>query len=98
MTDRTPIAPDDLDEALAELPGWQPTGGHLVRTFIFGTFREATSFLVRVAFESEDMDHHPDIRIVYNQVTLSLTTHSAGNKITRADVELARRIKSFSWV
>lgn len=98
MTDQTPLDHDDLDDELSRIPGWSTEDNRLRKKFIFGTFREAISFLVRVAFESEDMDHHPEITIVFNEVTITLTTHSAGDRITRADVEMARRIKSFSWV
>jgi 4a-hydroxytetrahydrobiopterin dehydratase len=97
MTDRTPLEPDALDRTLASLPGWGSEGDRLIKTFTFGSFREAMSFVVRIAFEAEDLDHHPELTNVYNQVTIALTTHSAGNRITAADAELARRIEAISW-
>jgi len=98
MTDRTPLESAALDAAVRDLPGWEIDGDRLVRTFTFGTFREAMSFMVRVGFEAEAMDHHPELTNVYNRVTVALTTHDAGDRITRADTELARRIQAFSWV
>jgi 4a-hydroxytetrahydrobiopterin dehydratase len=56
------------------------------------------SFLVRLSFEAEQRDHHPEIFNVYDRVELTLRTHDAGDRITKADVELARAIDAFSWV
>ncbi|WP_159421236.1 4a-hydroxytetrahydrobiopterin dehydratase [Candidatus Kryptonium thompsonii] len=54
-------------------------------------FRDAITFVLRVAFESEEMDHHPDILIEYNRVRFTLRTHSEGG-VTEKDFELAYRI------
>jgi 4a-hydroxytetrahydrobiopterin dehydratase len=87
-----------INEALERLQAWSYADDRLVRTYRFSSFREAVSFLVRVAFEAEDMDHHPEIRKVYDPVEISLTTHDAGDRVTEQDVELARRIEHFAWV
>jgi 4a-hydroxytetrahydrobiopterin dehydratase len=47
--------------------------------------------MTRVAFEAEDLDHHPNWSNVWNRVTIDLATHSAGG-VTEFDLELARRI------
>jgi 4a-hydroxytetrahydrobiopterin dehydratase len=96
MPDRTPLAPDDLQRSLASLPGWSEEGDRLVRTFTFASFREAVAFIVRVAFEAEDLDHHPEVTNVYNRVTLALTTHDAGNRVTETDLALARKISALA--
>lgn len=88
----------EVKAALAELSGWKAKGGALTKTFVFGSFREAFSFMTRVAFEAEALDHHPDWSNGYDKVHVSLTTHSLGNKITAKDVELAKRIQKLSWV
>lgn len=98
MTERTPLSLDDIADALGSLPGWVHEDDRLAKVFTFGSFREAVSFVVRAAFEAESLDHHPELHNVYNRVTISLTTHDAGHRVTAADVELARRIESFSWV
>jgi len=87
-----PLNPSERAAALGELDGWRAEGDRLVLHHDFGDFRTAMSFLVRMAFEAEDMGHHPEIRNVYGRVTLALTTHDAGNRLTSLDVELARRI------
>ena len=95
---KTPLTQQEIDAALAELPGWRYEEGALKKTFQFRSFREAVSFIVRLGFASEALGHHPELRNVYNIVDLVLTTHDAGNTITNKDVELARAIKKFSWV
>jgi 4a-hydroxytetrahydrobiopterin dehydratase len=93
-----PLDPPEIATALATLPGWTRDGDVLTKTFKFGSFREAMSFMVRVGFEAEGMDHHPDWTNVYNRVVIRLNTHDAGDKVTAKDVELARKIQAISWV
>jgi 4a-hydroxytetrahydrobiopterin dehydratase len=93
-----PLTPAEITAALSALPGWTSESDALTKTFKFGTFREAMSFMVRVAFEAEAMDHHPDWTNVYNRVVVRLNTHDAGGKVTAKDVELARKIQAISWV
>jgi 4a-hydroxytetrahydrobiopterin dehydratase len=73
-------------------------GEALTKSFKFASFREAFSFMTRVAFEAEAMDHHPDWTNVYNRVTVRLSTHDAGGRVTAKDLELARKIQQISWV
>ncbi|WPD18210.1 4a-hydroxytetrahydrobiopterin dehydratase [Thermaerobacter composti] len=85
-----------LDEAairqrLAALPGWERTGDAIRRTYRLATFRDAVFFVNAVAALAEGMNHHPDVDIRYRQVTLTLTTHSAGG-LTDRDFELAAAI------
>ena len=93
-----PLAPAEINPALTALPGWAWEKEALAKTFKFGSFREAISFMTRVAFEAEAMDHHPDWTNVYNRVAIRLNTHDAGGKVTAKDVELARKIQAISWV
>src|ERR1041384_2896026 len=84
--------------ALDGLPGWTLKRDALVKTFEFASFREALGFMVRVGFEAEAMNHHPEWTNVYNRVAIRLSTHDAGNKVTAKDVELATKIQALSWV
>jgi 4a-hydroxytetrahydrobiopterin dehydratase len=70
--------------------GWEEVDGALQREFRFRDFAGAIDFVNRVAEEAERADHHPDIRISWNRVTLRWRTHSAG-AITERDVALALR-------
>jgi len=89
-----PLAPAEIDAALAGLPGWSLAGDALAKDFKFGNFRAAMAFMVRVGFEAEAMDHHPDWTNVYNRVAIRLNTHDAGGKVTAKDLELAKRIQA----
>jgi 4a-hydroxytetrahydrobiopterin dehydratase len=93
-----PINSNILQNALRDLPGWSLEKDQLVKQFSFGSFREAISFIVRVGFEAEAINHHPEISNTYNKVEIALCTHDAGNRITELDVELAKAIEHFSWV
>ena len=89
---RQPLSDAEIAQALQTLDGWTFEDDRLVKQRTFGDFREAMAFIVRVAFEAEALDHHPDLRNVYNRVTLGLNTHDAGGKVTAFDVALAKRI------
>lgn len=71
---------------------WQEQDDKLTRDFQFADFSEAFAFMTRVALVAEKMDHHPWWSNVYNQVTINLSTHDAGNTVTRKDHELAAAI------
>ncbi|HWL14071.1 MAG TPA: 4a-hydroxytetrahydrobiopterin dehydratase [Opitutus sp.] len=92
-----PLSPSELQSHLAGLPAWKYENDALTRTYEFGSFREAMSFLVRAGFEAEAMNHHPEWTNVYNRVAIRLNTHDAGGKVTDKDVELAKRFEKISW-
>ena len=71
---------------------WQEKDNQLTRDFKFADFSEAFAFMTRVALIAEKMDHHPWWSNVYNQVTIKLCTHDAGNTVTEKDHKLARAI------
>jgi 4a-hydroxytetrahydrobiopterin dehydratase len=76
---------------LASVPGWSRDRGSIARTVTRADFRAAMLFVGAVAYLAEEADHHPDIAISWNKVTLTLSTHSAGG-LTAKDFALARRI------
>ena len=94
----TPLSTVDIQTALRELDGWEFKDDSLVKTFKFGSFREAMSYMVRVGFEAEAMNHHPDWTNVYNRLEVRLSTHDAEDKVTAKDLELAKRFQGISWV
>ena len=93
-----PLTSDEITQACVRLAGWSFERDALTKTFKFGSFREALSFMTRVGFEAEELNHHPDWTNVYNRVVVRLNTHDAGDKVTAKDVELASRIQTISWV
>ena len=80
-----PAAPPPV---LAANTSWQKTGEVISRRFEFGGFPEAMNFVNDVAQLAEQAQHHPDIDIRWNKVTLALTTHDAGG-LTDKDYTLA---------
>jgi 4a-hydroxytetrahydrobiopterin dehydratase len=79
---------------LAEHPDWTLDGETITRRFVFTDFNEAIGFVNRVALAAEVADHHPDIDIRWNKVTLALSTHDAG-ALTAKDTTLAATFDSF---
>ena len=78
----------EVQERLGALDDWSRDGDYIVKELRFPSFKAAMEFVNRVADVSEEIDHHPDITIVYTRVTLSITTHSEGG-LTRRDFRLA---------
>lgn len=83
----------EIEAVLKDLEGWELKDDKLTKLFEFKDFRDAMAFLMRLAFEVEEKNHHPEIENVYNKVRLSLTTHDADNKVTEKDALLARQIE-----
>ena len=83
----------EIDQRLQSLQGWRRDGNAIAKEIRFGSFREAIAFLVRIAFEAEQRDHHPEITNVYDRVTIKLWTHVAGG-VTEKDFDLARAIEA----
>jgi 4a-hydroxytetrahydrobiopterin dehydratase len=84
-----------VDAALAQGVGWQREGDELVQVHKERDFPGALEFVNRVGALAEQANHHPDIDIRWNTVTLRLSTHSAGG-ITEADLRLAKQIDAIS--
>jgi len=68
---------------------WTTDNNVLYKKFEFKNFSAAFAFMTRVAMEAEKMDHHPKWTSVYNKVEIWLSTHEAGNIITKKDTKLA---------
>jgi len=71
---------------------WEKKDDYLVKEFKFKDFKTAFAFMMRVAFEAEAMNHHPEWTNVYNRLTIRLNTHDAGGKVTERDHALAAKI------
>ena len=91
----SPLLTDsDVSRELAGLPNWRRADGDepaIAATYELTDFVAALDFVNQVGHEAELMNHHPDIDIRWNKVTLVLSTHSAGG-LTQNDIELAHRI------
>lgn len=83
-----------LKTLMPRLPGWTLAQHRLVRAFEFQDFVESLSFVNSLVAYFETVDHHPDVRIAYDQVTFELTTYDAGGQVTDRDVQVAKKISS----
>ena len=82
----------EISKRLGSLPGWQLKGKAIEKRFELSSFLPAIQFVQKVAELAEAAQHHPDIIINYNVVTLNLATHSAGG-VTEKDLELASQLE-----
>ena len=87
------LTEDEISARLGGVPGWARQGSSITTTVTRSDFREAMLFTGAVAYLAEAANHHPDILIQWNRVTLTLSTHSAGG-LTAADMALAGRISA----
>ena len=85
----------EIDEGLQELQDWRRDGITITAEFRCKDFSAAIGFVVGIAMAAEKADHHPDIDIRWDTVTLRLSTHSSGG-VTRRDLELASHISVLS--
>jgi len=91
-----PLNESEITEVLKQLSGWKWQNDRLKKSFSFTNFREAMSFILRVSYEAEERNHHPEIFNCYNRVEIGLNTHDAGGKVTGKDTELARAIEKIA--
>lgn len=82
---------DAIRRELEGLPEWEREGEAIRKTVKLADFRAAIAYVNRIAEVAEALNHHPDIAIHWNTVTLTVWTHSVGG-LTARDIELARRI------
>ncbi|MBS4029738.1 MAG: 4a-hydroxytetrahydrobiopterin dehydratase [Ignavibacteriales bacterium] len=88
-----PLTSNQITIELEQLKEWNLVGKEISKTFVHKDFVQAIGFVNSVAILAEKNDHHPDIDIRWNKVTLTLSTHSAGG-LTEKDISLAKEIES----
>ena len=89
-----PLSQENISKKLEDLNGWSWENDRLTKNFEFSNFRDAMSFMVRISYDAEERDHHPQIFNCYNRVSLSVNTHDVGGKVTEKDFALASAIDS----
>jgi 4a-hydroxytetrahydrobiopterin dehydratase len=89
------LSVDQLTRALEQLPEWKNSSDTIWRIYQFPDFVKAVAFVNRVADIAEAANHHPDIDIRYNKVTIGLSTHDEGG-ITEKDSDEAGKIEAAS--
>jgi 4a-hydroxytetrahydrobiopterin dehydratase len=90
--DEMDLLPDnEIESRLAELEGWRRDGNAITKSFKNDDFVGSVRFVDSLVEPAEDMGHHPDLSLSWDEVTVSITNHAAGG-LTEADFELAKRI------
>lgn len=79
---------EQIAAGLAKRPDWSEVGGQIQRTFQFPDFLSAMRFVHKIAEYAERVQHHPEMLIRYDKVTLTVSTHDAGG-VTQKDFDLA---------
>ena len=87
------LPPEEIQNRLPSIAGWNFDSNSLKRQLVFKDFRGAVSFLVLIAFDAEEADHHPGVTINYKRLNFSLSTHSEGG-VTEKDFALAAKINA----
>jgi 4a-hydroxytetrahydrobiopterin dehydratase len=85
----------EIADSLQGVPDWRHEGNAIARTFDRGDFAGAVEFLNRILPLAEGMNHHPDVEISWKDVTITITSHSAGG-LTANDFSLARSIDALA--
>ncbi len=85
----------EIEARLAEHPGWERNGSAIRKSFKRSDFVGSVNFVQSLVGPAEEMNHHPDLEISWDTVTVSLSTHSEGG-VTAADFELAAKIDALA--
>lgn len=85
----------EIEAKLAGLEGWERAGGEIAKTFACGDFIGSVRFVDSLVEPAEEMGHHPDLAISWDEVTVTISTHSEGG-LTAADFELAGKVDGLS--
>ena len=89
------LTEEEISKALSRLSGWSRDGNWIEKKYEFKNFLRAMLFVNAVAYVAESLNHHPDIIIHYNTVTVRNWTHAAGG-VTEYDVALAAMIEALT--
>lgn len=87
-----PLSDTVIAEMLRSLNGWEFDGSSLKKEYSFDDFIQAMAFIVQAGLKAEKLGHHPEIHNIYNKVSITLSTHDAGDKVTEKDIKLAQAI------
>lgn len=90
-----PLSESQVQQYLAELPGWSIQGGKLAKTFSFKDYYETTAFANATFWVSHQQDHHPDIELSYNRLVIRYDTHSIGG-LSENDFICAARVEQLA--
>jgi 4a-hydroxytetrahydrobiopterin dehydratase len=85
----------EIEARLADLPGWERDGKAIRKSFGCDDFVGSVRFVQGLVEPAEAMNHHPDLELSWDTVTVTISTHSEGG-LTAADFELAEKVDALS--
>jgi len=91
------LSEKQISDGLGQLKGWKRDGEELVKEFRFDNYLAGLAFASSVGVIAEGLNHHPDMRIGWRRVSVSFTTHDAGNKLTAKDFAAAEAIDALGY-
>ena len=89
------LSESEVEEKLAGLSGWARSGAAIEKSFKRDDFVDSVRFVAGLVEPAEAMNHHPDVAISWDTVTVTISTHSEGG-LTAADFELAEKIDALA--
>jgi 4a-hydroxytetrahydrobiopterin dehydratase len=89
------LSESEIEAGLAALSGWERSGAAIAKRFERGDFAGSVEFVSSLLAPAEAMNHHPDLEVSWDTVTVTISTHSEGG-LTAADFELAARIDALA--
>ncbi len=93
----TALSNTEIELALAGLPGWSRDGDTISKTFELDSYMAGLALATAIGTVCEGFNHHPDMLIGWRKVTITLTTHDAGHKISQKDIDAAKKIE-VAWL
>ncbi|MFS8201280.1 4a-hydroxytetrahydrobiopterin dehydratase [Streptomyces sp. CWNU-52B] len=91
-----PLSLKDIEDRLAELPGWSLDGERITRSYRLDSHFAAAALVVHIAAVQDELDHHADLTLSHHTLSLTVNTHSVGGAVTEKDFELAVRVEELA--
>lgn len=91
-----PLSQKETEDRLRELPGWSLEDGRITRMYRLGTHFAAAALVIHIARIQDELNHHSELTLGYNTVSVAVNTHDAGGAVTARDFELARRVEEIA--
>lgn len=90
------LSQKETEDRLRELPGWSLEDGRITRTYRLAAHFAAAALVVHIARIQDELNHHSELTLGYNTVSVAVNTHDAGGAVTARDFELARRVEEIA--
>jgi 4a-hydroxytetrahydrobiopterin dehydratase len=91
-----PLSHQEIEDRLGDLPGWSLEEDRITCTYRLHSHFAALGLTAHVAAIQDELNHHSDLTLGYNTVSLSVNTHDAGGVVTENDLRLAARVAAIA--